>query len=202
MRMSKALRSPPNPSQAGDLGFAAAVYNAPRRTSQTRLRFQTTMDSSSHARAALALLDELGDAEHPRIYDPRLRAALDPLRQEVTTLPFACSRCHKRIAWWALDTSAGFVIASERRLSTNYRRPEAQVLAGRGPRSSPGFAPWIESAMRPGGRLELVDHKSPGYPLRIKFRCRCGADYTLKNTWRLRAFLLAVAGRSSRIIAP
>lgn len=157
------------------------------------------MSPQEQAKRALDALDEVGDVEGRRIYDACLRAALEPLRATGLLQPFFCSKCEQRIAWWAIDPAGAFVIASERRLSTDHRHPGSQRLAGRGPRSNEGLAPWIESAMKPGGRIELVDHRTPGYPLRLKFRCRCGADYTTKNTQRLRAFLTATASRSSRI---
>lgn len=156
------------------------------------------MDAPSQARQALEALDDVGDAEGKRIYNQTLRAALAPLAN-LPPLAFCCVVCEKRIAWWALDPNIAVVIATERKTSTKGRGPSRPGLAGRGEREHHGFQVWIESAMKPGGRIELVDVNTSGFPTRLKFRCRCGADYTTTNTRRLRAYLSAVSVGTSRI---
>ena len=156
------------------------------------------MDAAAHARQALTALDDVGDAEGKHIYSPTLRSALAPL----TALPplgFYCAACQKRIAWWAIDPNIAVVIATERKTSTKSRGPIRPDLAGRGEREHHGFQIWIESAMKPGGRIELVDVSTSGVPTRLKFRCCCGADYTATNTRRLQVYLSAVSVEASRI---
>lgn len=157
--------------------------------------------SQSDARAALAVLDQLGDAEGRKIYDGALRAAVTPLRM-LPAIDVVCGRrdCGRRLAWWALDIDAAYVAATERRARPKQRRGGMSDLAKPDRRTKPGLLPWIELAGSDTTTVQIADWENPsGYPLRLKFRCRCGAVYTTTNTHRLRLYLTATSRGSSII---
>jgi hypothetical protein len=148
---------------------------------------------------ATAALEELGDAEDKRIMDPRLNAALNPLRR-MPALEVVCGRCYSRVGWWALDSSLAYVAATEHRAKPRERLGGISDLAQPSNRHLSGFLPWIELARDGKTSVRLVDIHTSGYPIRLRFVCRCGADYTLKNTPRLRIYLASVEAGSGKIV--
>ena len=158
--------------------------------------------SQSEAQAALAALERLGDAEGRAIFDGSLRAALTPFRTHAA-LEVICGRreCGRRIAWWALDTDAAFVAATERRARPRERLGGMRDLAKPLPRKNHGLLPWIELAQSGRTSVEIADWRNAsGYPLRLKFTCRCGAVYTTTNTRRIQLYLTALSRGSGTIL--
>jgi len=150
---------------------------------------------------ALSVLDRLGKAEGRAIYDPLLNVALEPLRHH-PAVEALCSdpRCRRRVAWLALDNRAAYVAATEGRAKPKDRRGGLSDLAQPQPRRNTGLLPWIELAENGLTSVRTVDFKNPaGYPLRLKFVCRCGRDYTTTNTHRLRDLITAIAAGNGRI---
>jgi hypothetical protein len=148
---------------------------------------------------AIALLEALGGAEDKQIMDPQLNAALDPLRR-LPAVEVVCGRCYSRVAWWALDSSLAFVAATEHRAKPRERRGGISDLAQPSNTHLMGFLPWIQLAQDGNTSVRLVDIHTSGYPIRLKFVCRCGADYTLRNTSRLRTYLTAIEADSGKIM--
>jgi hypothetical protein len=153
------------------------------------------------ARIALDVLEQLPDVEGRRIYDHDLKAALEPLRR-LPAIEVLCGRrgCHRRVAWWGLDYSENFVAAAARRSPPKSRTGGIDDLGGPSPRLKPGLWPWIELAESGTTSVRLVDTQTPGYPIRLKFVCKCGADYTLTNTTRLRAYLETVRNGTGHVL--
>jgi hypothetical protein len=155
-------------------------------------------DHQERAARALEALKTVGGAEQRNVYDPTLRAALDPLRSH-PALEATCVRCGHRLAWWALDADVAYVAATQHRAKPKYRRGGISDLAQPSPRTKPGVQPWIELAESATTTVRLVDVSTPGYPVRLGFVCECNARYTLRNTTRLEQYLNAIQADSGTI---
>lgn len=157
-------------------------------------------DHSDAARVALDVLDRLGGAEGRDIYQPQLNAVLEPLRA-LPAIEVCCGkdRCRARMGWWAIDHNVAYIAATQERAKPKRRFGGMSDLAEAQPRRNAGLLPWIELAESGTTRVRLVDWKNAsGFPLRLSFHCRCGAEYVTRNTTRLRLFLTSVAaGRST-----
>jgi hypothetical protein len=150
-----------------------------------------TEEDREAARLALEVVEALPDVEGRSIYSGVLNRALDPLRSS-PALEVLCGRngdCSKRLAWWALDSTYAFVVATQRLRKRSERRGGISDLAVPNPREREGILPWIELADGGETTVRTVDVKTTGFPIRLKFVCTCGADYTTTNTVRLKAFL-------------
>jgi hypothetical protein len=158
-------------------------------------------DPSDAVRVALEVLDRLGGAESSGIYEPRLNAVLQPLRA-LPAIEVCCGRdlCRARIGWWAIDHSVAYIAATQERAKPKRRLGGMSDLAEPQPRRNAGLLPWIELAESGKTRVRLVDWKNAsGFPLRLSFHCRCGAEYVTRNTTRLRLFLSAAAAGTGTI---
>lgn len=150
-----------------------------------------TEESREAARLALEMVEALPDVEGRRIYNESLNRELEPLRP-LPALEVLCGRndrCSKRLAWWALDSALAFVAATQRRAKASERRGGMSDLAIPNPREHEGILPWIELADGGKTTVRTVDVKTMGYPIRLKFVCPCGADFTTTNTTRLKTIL-------------
>jgi len=155
--------------------------------------------ASTAAQAAVLVLDEVGDAEGVNIRDARLKGALEPLAG-TPALEVCCGRCRGRVAWWAPETVGAFIAATQGRAKPRRRHGGISDLAEPAPRTSIGLAPWIELASSGKTSVTIEDWKNPsGWPLRLRFTCRCGAQYTRTNTTRMREYLTAIGSENSMI---
>jgi hypothetical protein len=149
-------------------------------------------DAREFARLALEEIDRMPDVEQRRIYAGSLNAALEPLRNLPAVEVLCGARgCTRRVCWWALAPGVASVAATEHLAPPKRRFGGIADLAEPKDPQRHVFG-WIELAERGTTSVRLVDVKTPGWPVRLKFVCRCGADYTLTNTVRLRRFLTAI----------
>jgi hypothetical protein len=154
------------------------------------------------ARAALARLEEIEDAEGRRLYDGALNTALQPLRT-LQPLPVECGRCYRGVAYYGLEPGAAIVAACQRRAALHRRSIGGAAALSRQDPHPMGSAKagWIEHAETTASSVRLVDRYTPGHPVRLKLICpRCGKPCVLTNTRRLQQFLTAIGSGSSRIV--
>lgn len=154
------------------------------------------------ARAALARLEKIENAEGRQLYDDALNTALQPLRA-LPPLPVECGRCYRGVAYYGLETGAAIVAACQRRAPLHGRSIGGAAALSRQDPHPMGSAKagWIEHAETNASSVRLVDRYTPGHPVRLKLICpRCGRQYMLTNTRRLGQFLTEVAKGSSRIV--